>query len=163
MKDPVVQQNIKETVIDFAPAVTPEDLALDRELDQIAKERQPPVSDNAPSMEVQKPREFLEHLSSHVDGEYMPASTMAELQEQVHLAKSVGADTIDGTEALVKQIFRHDFEKIKASIGYGIFHDIRVYIAGKFEALRNMDKQTMEQKLFPVKKEIKSGTPEASR
>lgn len=127
---------------------TAEDAALDAELEQLAKQR-PQVTEDAPAaaMEVVKPRESLEHLSAHVDGEYKPASNMAELQEQVHLAKQVGADSIDGTEALIRMIFRVDFDKIKASIGYGIYHNIRVYLDGMFDGLKNMDKMTMEQKL----------------
>lgn len=132
---------------------TPEDAALDAELEQLAKQR-PQVTDDVPAaaMEVIKPKESLEHLSAHVDGEYKPANTMAELQEQVHLAKQVGADSIDGTEALVRMIFRGDFDKIKASIGYGIYHDIRIYVTGMFEGLKNMDKMTMEQKLHSTEK-----------
>lgn len=147
LADPVVKQNIQETVIDFAP-ITQEDIALDQELEQLAAKR-PQVSDSGPAPDVQKARETLDHLAEHMDGEYMPASTMAELQEQVHQAKQFGADSIDGTEALIKQIFRNDFDKIKDSIGFGIYHDIRVYIHGKFESLRNAGKLSMQQKLFP--------------
>lgn len=134
-------------------ALTDEDLALDRELDLIAQERmaQGPIDDVAPAIEVQKVRENLEHLSSYVD-DYKPASTMAELNEQVHVAKSEGCDAIDATADVIKKIFRADFEKIEKELGFGIYHDVRVFLTGRFEGLKNMHKVTMEQKLFPAKK-----------
>lgn len=131
---------------------TEEDAALDRELDMIASQK-PQVSDSGGSAEmgVKPIKENIEHLSFHTDGDYRPASTMADLTEQVHVAKSVGADAIDATEGLFKQIFRHDFEKIKEIPGFGIYHDVRVYMIGCFEKNKHLEKQTMEQKLFPHK------------
>ena len=129
---------------DFA-AVTDEDMALDRMLAETAK-AQPKIDDASPAIEVTKPRENLEHLKTFVE-EYMPADSIAELTEQVHVAKSEGCDSIDGTNKLIKQIFRADYEKITTYIGYGIYHDIRVYAEGMFDKVKGVDKMTMEQKL----------------
>lgn len=134
-------------------AYTAEDAALDAEIAALAAQNGPPapIDDVGATVMVKKVKEDIEHLMDHADGEYMPASTMAELTEQVHMAKQAGAEAIDGTEALVKQVFRADFDKIKADIGYGIYHDVRVYVAGQFAGLKGADRLTMEQKLAPVK------------
>lgn len=145
----MVTPEIKEKINNFSveAAFTAEDAAFEAELNALGKDM-PNISDSGPVQEVTRPKEALEHLKFHNE-DYAPASTMAELQEQVHEAKSFGCDSIDGTEALVKSIFREGFEKMKATVGYGIYHDIRVYIAGSFEQNKGADKMTMEQRLFP--------------
>lgn len=123
-------------------------MELDRQLNEMAKERQmPQVSDNATAIEVKKMRENLEHLKAHVE-DYKPASNMAELTEQVHVAKGEGCDSIEATPTLVRQIFRKDYDYIEKNVGYGIYHDIRVYIDGHFDKHKGADTQTMEQRLF---------------
>lgn len=124
-------------------AVTAEDMALDRMLEETAKSM-PQAIDDGPVVEVSKPRENLQHLKTYVE-DYTPADTMAELTEQIHVAKSEGCDSIDGTAKLVKQIFRADYDKIVSHIGYGIYHDIRVYLEGSFEKTKHKDKMTIEQ------------------
>ncbi len=134
-------------------ALTAEDIALDRELEAMAKD-QPQVSDNGPVMEVKRTKDVIEHLREVVE-KYTPASNMAELTEQVHVAKSEGCDSIDGTPTLVRQIFRKDYEYIEKNVGYGIYHDIRIYIDGYFDKHKGADSQTMEQRLFQGPKEAK--------
>ncbi len=134
-------------------AVTDEDLALDRELEAMAKD-QPQISDNGPVLEVKRTKDVIEHLREVVE-KYTPASNMAELTEQVHVAKSEGCDSIDGTPTLVRQIFRKDYEYIEKNVGYGIYHDIRIYIDGYFDKHKGADSQTMEQRLFQGPKEAK--------
>ncbi len=143
---PEIDKQIKEFRVESA--YTPEDAAFEAEIQSLGKD-QPDIQDQGPVVSVQKTRESLEHLKFHADEEYKPASTLAELDEQVFMAKSHGADSVDGTEALVRAIFRQDFDQIKRTVGYGIYHDIRVYIAGAFEDNKSADKLTMEQKLFP--------------
>lgn len=141
----------KATGQDIA-AFTSEDAEFDAHLDALAKQV-PAVPDDIPAaaVEVKPTKEYYDHLAGHMEGEYMPASTMAELQEQVHMAKSYGADSIDGTPDLIKQVFRNDFETISKSTGYGIYHDVKVFIPGRLEDSKRQDSLTMEQKLSPPK------------
>lgn len=127
-------------------AVTAEDMELDRQLQEMAKEN-PAPSDNIAVAEVRKTRENLDHLRYYAD-DYAPAATMADLTEQVHVATSEGYDSIDATATLVRQIFRKDFDYIEKNVGYGIYHNIRVYIDGHFDKHKGADNQTMEQRLF---------------
>jgi hypothetical protein len=134
-------------------AVTDEDLALDREIEALAAEQpQVNVSDVAPALEVKRTKDVVNHLKEIVDG-YKEASTMAELTEQVHVAKAEGCDSIEASPTLVRQIFRKDYDYIEKNVGYGIYHDIRIYIAGHFDKHKGADVQTMEQRLFLGPKE----------
>ncbi len=110
----------------------------------------PKGTDDVTVVELKKIKEDLNHLKSMVEN-YQPAKTMAELTEQVHVAKSEGCDSVDATPALVKQVFRADYNVIETKVGYGIYHDVRVYIDGTFEKNKNDDKTTMAQKLEPKK------------
>jgi len=131
----------------FAP-VTDEDLELERSLDEIAKSR--PAIDQGPAMELKPEKVNINHLREYIE-DYAPASTHPELLEQVHLAKANECDSIDATATLVKQTFRKDFDHIQDKTGYGIFHDIKVYIDGYFEKNKNVDKLSIDQKLHGIK------------
>lgn len=123
-------------------ALTDEDLALDRELEEMAKQNMAPKGvEEGPAVEVKKTKDFV----NLYEGE--PVTTHAEMLERIHLAKVEGYDSIEASEALVKQTFRGSFEHIKNVTGYGIYSDIRVYIAGYFDKYKNADKLTMEEKL----------------
>jgi hypothetical protein len=138
--DEIVHSNAPHGTL--AP-ITSEDREIDQMLERAAKSN--PVSDlhvETPLIPEKKKRDVLRN---HIAG-YRPANTMNELQEQVHLAKTNEIDSIEGTPTLVQQLWRKDFEYIKNGPGYGIYHDIRVYIDGFFEQNKDADKETMEQR-----------------
>lgn len=138
-------------------AYAPEDMELDRALEEMAREnRASTPSDNVSVAEVKKVKENLMHLKDHTE-DYRPAATMADLTEQVHVANTsgLGLDSIDATATLVRQIFRKDYDYIEKNVGYGIYHNIRVYIDGHFDKHKSADSQTMEQRLFQGPKEAK--------
>ena len=141
--------------INRVAAYSNEDMELDRVLDEMAKENKASTpSDNVSVAEVKKVKENLMHLKDHTE-DYRPAATMADLTEQVHVANTSGLDSIDATATLVRQIFRKDYDYIEKNVGYGIYHNIRVYIDGHFDKHKRADSQTMEQRLFQGPEEAK--------
>lgn len=137
----------KQALDDFEKnfaTITDEDIQLEETLQ--AQVKQAPLSDNAPALEVRKTKDNVNHLKD-ISDTYTPANSHADLLEQVHLAKENGCDSIDGTPSLVRATFRRDYEHIEKHVGYGIFHDVRVYIDGYFDKNKDADKMTMSEKL----------------
>lgn len=126
-----------------APTVTKEDL----ELDEMLQARTAPVVDSGPDQPLKKEVSRRATLRSYVE-DYKPAATLLELEDQIHQAKMNDIDSIEASPALVRHIWKKDFEHIRTQTGYGIYKDIRVYIEGFFEQNKDADKITMEQKLF---------------
>lgn len=149
-KEPVVEMpsgnptfNLNDTDVAMS-AVTAEDLAFERELERMALE-QPPI-EAGPAITFKKEIEHRELLSEHVE-DYSPASTVNELENQVHMAKELGCDSIEGTPALIKTYCRSHYPD---DVGYFIFKNVKVYIAGFFEQSKSKAKanDSIEQKLF---------------
>lgn len=130
-------------------AYTDEDAALDRELEK--QHENTNFSDDAPVVEVKKTKDTVESLRDIVE-DYKPATTLAELNEQVHVAKAEGVQAIEATPSLVRHVFRKDYPHIENVTGYGIYHDVRVYIDGFFAKLKNQDKETIDQRLERLSK-----------
>lgn len=125
-------------------AITDEDMALDRELQSMQTKA---FDDDGPAIEVKKEATKRDTLRNYVPG-YKPASTILELQEQIRSALDNEIDSIEATPALVRHLFRKDFDYIQKTVGYGIYQNIRVYIDGFFEKNKDADKMTIERKLF---------------
>lgn len=135
---------------DVAPAAyTNEDAELDRRIDALAADLPPAVSDPDPiGSGVKRTIEVREMLGDVVT-DYKPAATDEELKTQVYLAQVEGCDSIEATVPLAKRFCRDpQLEKV----GYFIYHNIKVYLAGHFEQTKARDSQTIEQRLFGAQK-----------
>ncbi len=131
--------------MDIAPAaITDEDLALDRELEMMARNTEPDISDRDPAPPPKKTIDPYTLLSDFVD-DYKPAKTIHELDDQVFKAKHYEADSIEATPELIRYFTKKDYPD---KIGYFIYHDIKVYIAGFFEQSVKRERVTIEQKIF---------------
>jgi hypothetical protein len=131
-----------------ASAIMPEDLEFDRELERMgAQDALPPeISDREPVRDLTKEVERKELLSSVLS--VMPANTDLELREQVHQAKQHGCDSVEATVELCERFCR---DPQLRHVGYFLFQDIKVYIAGEHQRATARDKQTVEQRMFGVK------------
>ena len=124
--------------------ITQEDMEIEQMLERVAKQQ--PVTDHGPDAPVVREVAKRDTLRNHVEN-YKPASSIMELEDQIHLAQTHDIDSIEATPALVRHLWKRDFDYIKAGPGYGIYRNIRVYIEGFFEQNKDADKLTMEQKL----------------
>lgn len=131
-------------------AYTAEDAELDRRLNSMAADLPPVVSDPDPigGVVARKVIEVRDMLGDVVD-DYKPASTDEELRTQVHLAKQEGCDSIEATVPLAKRFCR---DPQLETVGYFIYHNIKVYLEGHFEQTNKRDSQTIEQRLFGATK-----------
>jgi len=118
--------------------ITPEDIALDRELERLAMEQPLPDVEPAPP-EMKKAVDSPELLSSFVD-DYRPATTIRELEDQVHLAKVNGADSVECSMALGRYYVK---DGSLETVGYFMFRDIKVYIEGYYERAQARDTRRM--------------------
>lgn len=125
-------------------AVTDEDLALEMELQKMAVELPPEAQEGSNLNLLKKEKIESDLLAEHLEN-YKPASTVNELLEQVHLAKEVGCDSVEATPQLVKHYCRRHYPD---DVGYFMFHDVKVWIAGFHETHKRFDGLTIEQKLF---------------
>lgn len=135
------------------PAITNEDIELDRMLEMQARTQTIENGPDRPLKQESVKRDILRNFTE----DYKPASTLLELEDQIHQAKMNDIDSIEATPALVRHLWKKDFEHIKNETGYGIYKDIRVYIDGFFEQNKNADKVTMEQRLFSGGQKIDIG------
>jgi hypothetical protein len=124
-------------------AITDEDLAFERELQRAAFE-EPIIDDPGPATTFKKEADKRELLSEHVEG-IEPAKSVNELLSQVHTAKEAGCDSIEATPEVVRYYCRKHYPD---DVGYFIFQDVKVYIAGLHKTKSAQDKLTVEQKLF---------------
>lgn len=124
------------------PTYSAEDAALDRELERMAS--QEPILDSEPVQVLKKETVKRELLADYMEG-YRPANTVNELLEQVHLAKEADCDSIEATPTLIKHYCR---KKYPDDVGYFIFHDVKVWIAGFFETHSKKDSISVERRMF---------------
>ena len=125
-------------------AITQADRDIDQMLENIAKRN--PIQDLGPEQVLVVEKKKRDTLRNHVEN-YQPATTLTELQEQVHLAQMNEIDSIEASPALVRHLWKKDFDYIKVNTGYGIYHNIRVYIDGYYEQNKGADSVSMEQRL----------------
>lgn len=139
-------QTTKSGTSENSPSValnspTPEDLALDRELDRIAKES-PSVDDAGPApLRVLKEGELLT-LADVVEG-YTPAKTIEQLDMHVHEAKAHGAESTEADDSVFKRLLGP--HALDASF---IYKNLRVYRAGVRESVMASEKMDIESKVF---------------
>lgn len=127
-------------------AITKEDLELDRELERMAKNTEPVLSENEPPP-VRKLNEAYSLLSEVVEN-YEPAKTIQELDEQVFDAKSNGCDSIEATPKIVRYFVKDgSVEKV----GYFWYKDVRVFLEGFFEKSIAKEKESIEMRLHGAK------------
>ena len=134
--------------LDIAPgAITSEDYDLDRAIDMIAQSQGniQAVSDPEPiGMSLSQDKAMRGEMLSDVILDYKPASTDEELRTQIHLAKVEGCDSIEATLAMAK---RYCKDPKLESVGYFIYYNIKVYIAGSFKQVKKRDSLTIDQKV----------------
>ncbi len=127
-----------------AAAVMPEDLELDRMLASLTADV-PDIADPEPiGSVVVKERVKLELLREAVE-DYKPASTRQEIMDQVYLAKTEGCDSIEATLLAIRSICR---DSSLESVGYFMYHDIKVFIEGRASEAMARDRRTVEQVNF---------------
>lgn len=144
--NPEIQEALQNRDTEVAvSAPTAEDLEFDRMLEQESADTEPGDIEPDLAQALTVERVTHEHLKDHVEN-YKPAGTINELMDQVHVAKELGCDSIDGTEKLIRHYCRGSNYPTKA--GYFIFHDIKVHIPNQFEAAKKRDTMTIEQKVF---------------
>lgn len=124
-------------------AVTAEDLAFERALQE--SEADAPDIEAGPAVTLKKEKLNLNLLSDHIE-DYAPAATHGDLLEQVHLAKEYGADSIEATEKVIRQLTLKS--GYPTETGYLWFHDVKVWIPGFYETHAQNDKMTIEAKVF---------------
>ena len=125
-----------------AAAVTDEDMAFDRELERLARNTEPEVSDIDDQPVVRKTIDPYTMLSDFIEN-YQPAKTPQELEDQIMLAKHHECDSVEATPQLIKY-----YTKKVPEVGYFLFRDIKVYIPGFFEQSSKRDKETVEYRNF---------------
>ncbi len=127
-----------------AGAVLPEDLELDSMLDSLGVP-EAHFDDAEPKGAVAVKEKFrAELLSEAVDGIKI-ATTRQEITDQAYLAKAEGCDSIEATLPAIRSITR---DPSIETVGYFMYHDIKVYLEGHVARARARDKQTMEQRNF---------------
>ncbi len=72
--------------------------------------------------------------------DYVPAKNINELESQVFQAKSVGADSIEASEEIIKYFTRKDYPEKQ---GFFMYKDVRVFIPGRASGFKNSDKGTL--------------------
>lgn len=121
--------------------VTAEDLAFERQLQAMHQEE--PLVESAKPLKLEQEVVDSNFLGDHVD-DYMPASSLNELEQQVWAAQKIGADSIEATEDVIKYYNR---TKYPSDVGYFIYKNIRVFIPGRIEGHVETDKQNIGAKL----------------
>lgn len=132
-----------------AAAIVPEDLELERSL-QTMTAALPELDDVEPIgsvVKIERPR--LEMLSE-VASDYRPANSRQEILDQVHLAKVEGCDSIEATLPAIRQICR---DSSLESVGYFLYHDVKVFIEGRASDVKIRDGGSIESKIFRNSKE----------
>ena len=132
-------------------AITDEDLALDRELDLLAKEQPPEFSDGVNENVLKKLPDNKDLLREYMDN-YVPANSIFELEQQMFQAQELGADSVEVTPQLFRHFCGQDTGKNpNYEVGYFHYKSIKAYLAGKHEVASKRDGLTMEEKLFGTK------------
>lgn len=127
-------------------AMTREDLDFEQTLQRLHEDEPPiPFIDEEPVVQLKADRMRHELLSDQM--EVAPATTIRELDDQVHFAKELSCDSIEATSALVKSFCRKDFAAVE-KIGFFLYHDIKVFIEGMHAEASKAQKQTIEQRMF---------------
>lgn len=122
-------------------AITQEDTDLELMLNKL--DREEPIPDIGPDLHkpLTQMKQDQDHLREHVDN-YKPASTINELEEQIHIAKSVGCNSIDADKNLIWRFSRGKDNGMFINV-----KDIRVNYPGKYADSKSSDRLTIEQRV----------------
>lgn len=123
-----------------AAAITDEDLALDREIERMAKEQA--LADvshitAAPTADVEAPK-MIDHklestfLGDHVEA-YAPADSSVALEQQIFQCKHMDLDSIEATDAVFKSIFGRVPDEC-----YAMVKGVKMYRAGMVEKAKRL-------------------------
>lgn len=129
-------------------AITAEDMAFEQELERLAKEEPVEGIDQDLAKTLTKEKRSLEHLREHLEGNYAPAKTLNELDQQVMIAKRLGCTAIDAEKHVIQYHFGHDYPE---ALGFAMYKDIAVHFPNAFDGVKAKSKMTVEQKLFGSK------------
>lgn len=123
-------------------------MALDREIERMARETPPEFSEGSSENVLTPVRDDRELLSEYVEG-IKPASTIQEMEAQVHQAKLLGADSIEVTKEMY-QFYCGPNTGSNPSWDAKYFHfkNVKAYLAGSVEEAKKVASLTMEQKIF---------------
>ena len=127
-------------------AITDEDLALDRELDRIAKET-PPAFEDKGENKVKVIKEARKNPLSDFIDDYRPAGTLIELDSQVFDARARGAESIEATPEMIRHLVGPNYEG-----SYIDYKGMRVYVAGERDNALANERMSMEERIFPKAK-----------
>lgn len=127
-------------------AVTPEDLAFEAELQRMHVEQQMPDQVDGVPTKLTQEEARKELLSDVVEGT-MPASSLADLEQQVFLAKGHGCNAIEADEKVIRYFTRGSFDQTVAN-GFFMYKDIKVFVPGKFRGHVRTDKLSIHDKVF---------------
>lgn len=125
-------------------AITPEDLAFEAELQRMHAETEIPAHVEGVPIKLTKEEQEKELLSDVLEGTE-PAKSLADLDQQVFLAKSHGCNSIEADEKVIRYFTRNSYPE---AVGYFMYKDIKVFIPGKFRGHARTDKLSMHDKLF---------------
>lgn len=132
-------------------AITSEDLEFERKLQETAEDA--PDIEQGPNTTLKKEKQFPKLLKEHVEN-YVPAKTHSDLLEQIHLAKEVGADSIEAEPKIIRQLTLKSGYPEEA--GFFFMQDVKVWIPGRYDM--DLDKVNYESKMF-AKSRVSGITP----
>jgi hypothetical protein len=127
-----------------ASVVTDEDLALERELERMAENTPPEISEGFSENRISVARDDNEMLAHHVSG-VKPAATIAQLRDQVFHAKQTGCNSIEATPELIRYYTKPNYPTDDAP--YFSFDGIKVWRPDMFEKHKQMDGMSVEQRM----------------
>lgn len=125
---------------------TDEDLALDQELEKLAKEQDnmEPVINTKIDKKVEKAQDTNYYVLQDIDPEIEAASTVNELKEQVQIAKLKGIEGIEATDKMIRLYNREKFPEC----GYFVFENVRVYRKGIAAEVKRDENRSVEESIF---------------
>jgi hypothetical protein len=120
-------------------AITDEDLNLDIALQQLHVAQELPRQEDGVPLKLTEEERTTEFLGD-VMADYKPASTINDLEGQVHQAKSMRVDSIEASDAIIKYFCRDAFPEKQ---GFFIYKDIKVFITGRAKDHKTTDRGNM--------------------
>lgn len=120
-------------------AITNEDMEFEASLQRMH------ISQEIPNQEDGVPLVLTtENLDTHFLGDvvddYAPAKSIIELEDHVFRAKTMGLDSVEATDEVIRYFTRKDYPE---KTGYFMYKDIRVFITGRASTYKNSDKTNM--------------------
>jgi hypothetical protein len=121
-------------------------MALDRELERLAKEAPPSFEDAGENKIVVIKEKRQNPLSDFID-DYKPASSLIELDSQVFDAKSRGAESVDATPEMIRHLVGPGYAE-----PFIDYKGMRVYVTGMRAEAKRVEALSMEERVFQNRK-----------